>query len=133
VAGLKIWARVGPSEDPGRVRRAVESLVPGVGVVQEGEGFSAALSTGDLGDLRRKFLAKKVGKTVGGQLWKNRQGTGTRLLFNRQAAFAGKVALVERYGDSPLGAVVLELPWDEELVGWLTGVTKSPRPRRSRR
>jgi uncharacterized protein len=117
---MRVRARVGETEDEKRVVRAVGNIFPGV-ELRNGE---AGLRAGDLKNLKNKVSAKRIGRTVLGQLARNLHGGKTKLLFNRQAAFAGKVSLVETEEESPMGAIVLELNWDEGLVCWLTGAEK---------
>ena len=112
-----------------RVSKAVGNLFPGI-VLKGGVG---KLVVSDLKDLKNKIGVKKIGKTVLGQLVKNYQGGRTELRFNKQAAFAGKISLVENRGESPNGPIILEVDWDIEFVSWLTGVEKNQVVELSRR
>ncbi|TRO62005.1 hypothetical protein E2P64_00540 [Candidatus Bathyarchaeota archaeon] len=124
MAKLTVWANAGSTEDPSKVRGAVLNLFPEA-VLNGGGNLSGQLRPEDLQDFRGIIRVKRIGKTVVGQLARNRDGDETRLFFHKQAAAAGKVALVEKYEDSPCGAIVLEFPWDEGLISWLTEVEKS--------
>jgi predicted RNA binding protein with dsRBD fold (UPF0201 family) len=126
---LKVLARVSETEDPERVRKAVRNLFPNINL----EGETAKLDICDLKELRMKIRAKRIGSTVVGQLVKNKSGETTKLMLHRQAAFVGKVTLVGKDRDSPGGAIILELGWDEDFISWLTGVEKSRFPLKNRR
>lgn len=118
---LRVWARVTETEDPEKVKRAILNIFPGTKL----DDLSAGLVVDDLKALRRLIKVKRIGKTVVGQLVRNLVDDKTNVFFHKQAAFVEKLAFVEKYEDSPGGAIVLEINWDVGLVSWLTGVEKS--------
>ena len=125
---LKVWARVSDTEKLERVRMAITNIFPDIML----EGVAAELTLDNVKNLRSKIRAKRIGKSVAGQLIKNKSGQRTRLLLHKQAAFTGRIALVEKYMDSPMGAIVVELDWDEDFIAWFTGVEKSQLPLQNR-
>ncbi len=128
---IRVWSKAGRTESAERVRAAVENLFPGVELKGNGQ-LEAELGPEDLRLIQRLIAVRKIGKTVRSQLLKNLRDGKTKLMFNKQAAFAGKLSLVEEYDESPMGAVVLEMDWDDGMVEWLTGLSRNQERKRNR-
>jgi predicted RNA binding protein with dsRBD fold (UPF0201 family) len=134
VVKLKVWAKVEETESENRVETAILSLFPGK-TVDCGEGRKTlGIEKKDLEKIREIFRVKKIGKTALKLLEKNERPNFTKIMFNKQAAFAGRVVLVDSYDLSPLGAVVLEIKdYDDDFLAWFTGFSRSQESSKPRR
>jgi predicted RNA binding protein with dsRBD fold (UPF0201 family) len=131
---LKAWAEVGETEDEKKVEKAILGIFPGKTVEFREGKKSAELEIPDLQKLHEIFRVKKIGKTVMALLEKSERPNFMKLMFNKQAAFMGRVVLVDSQNLSPLGAIVLEIKeYDDAFLTWFTGFLRSPefsKPRR---
>jgi predicted RNA binding protein with dsRBD fold (UPF0201 family) len=127
---VHIEAEVNPTEDQGKVERAVANIFENVTVevkpsfkgsmmVAKAEGrealveFRRLLSLDRIRDAARKvFLTGLRGRTV-------------RFCLNKQVAFAGHVSFCEEFAESPLGPLRVTIECDEPrlLIEWLAGRT----------
>ena len=111
-----------PSEDPEKVVRAVSNILPFSEVSHGGSqvrGTSA--DTRSLEKVREAVVSARQQGAFARSLRNNSDGRATWLLLNKQAAFAGKVAICNDAAESPLGPIRLGLssPQLDVLVGWL--------------
>ncbi|HDR53839.1 MAG TPA: hypothetical protein ENN60_04210 [archaeon] len=128
---VKVWTRVGPTEDDARVRQAVGTFFPEmkferVGEKWEGQGEGREV----LSEFRNAVWAKKILDTVRGRFIHRIEGNRTEILIHKQAAFVKKLGLVDSDRESSLGAihVVIESEELEKLVDWLAPKTKEGKP-----
>jgi predicted RNA binding protein with dsRBD fold (UPF0201 family) len=120
---LKIEATVNPSESSDKVIHAIANIFEGslpelkYGSLVTGRCldlrclaiiYDQVRSRAALGVLRRMLIDNRISNT-------------TWFLLNKQAAFAGVVAVMEDESESPLGPIRVKIRCDklEELVDWL--------------
>ena len=124
-AKMRLEAAVSPSEDPLKVAGALANIA-GVSAeaVTLGQNF-AKLTTSDpesMVHLRDALRDRHIRSAARRQLLHNLRGRKATLLFNRQAAAAGVLAICSGPEESPLGAVyvVIESQSVDKAVDWLT-------------
>lgn len=120
-----LQAAISPSEDPGKVAAALESV--------GGEGWPRGARTDSrvrletenpraLVHIRDQLRDRHVRAAARRQMLVNAQGRSTSLMLNRQAASVGVVALCGSPEESPLGPIYLRMESDEleAAIDWLT-------------
>lgn len=100
MAEAEIFCPVNPSEDPDKVRAAVESIFPGAELEFDGKSFSGTASLDMFSKLIRR---QRILDAVRGVLLANRRGNTTRMSLNKQVATVGKVSFADR--NPVLGAI----------------------------
>jgi len=132
---IVLRAEVAASEDPKKVLLAAQNVLGScIYRVEEGPD-RIALRTNEKGCLQRvhdQLRDRHVRDAARRLLLKSLEGKRLTLLLNRQAAFAGIVAVVSSGEESPLGPLVLEVVTEDPqaLVDWLTFYRpEEPRPR----
>ena len=110
MASVMATAKVFPTEDPGKVRQALLNLFPGADLAEEAGGMTA--STEDLSHFMEQVRRQRILDAMRATLLRGAEADRTTFCLNKQAAFVGKISMVE--GNVPLGAVVVTIQ-DEEL------------------
>ena len=129
MVSVRIWCRVDELEDEEKVRRALENLFPTVSFKKEKDVLVGAGKRKDLVFLKEKIWGKKILDTVRAVLLRNLREKRTELLLHKQAAYAGKVGLVEFDDESPFGAIHVEICGNlEEFIDWFSPKTKEGKP-----
>ncbi|RLG80751.1 MAG: hypothetical protein DRO13_02985 [Thermoprotei archaeon] len=132
---IRVLAYAKPTEDPEKVREAVLNVFNGeVVVVEEGkgyyrvEGFSNSRSS--LNKMYNLVRAGQIAPAVRSYLLKNKRGNAITILLHKQAAYMGKISLIDSDRESPLGAIRIEIEHDNpyEIINWL-----APEHRQKRR
>jgi hypothetical protein len=123
----RVETPLNPTEDPGKVLRAIRNLFPNCApaVVRiderraKFEGSIARLE--DLDNLRSLLRQEAIRDAARKLLFKSISGSSIVVHLNKQAAFAGKVSFCERYDESPLGPITLTIATEnpEQLIDWL--------------
>lgn len=113
---------INPSEDPEKVKKAMLNIFPDLSVTTE--EFTAMTRSDDLRSLEKiyEFIhARKSQKIYRRTLEKNIKNDSTWFYLNKQAAFAGKLAICEESDESPLGPikVILTSQNIEEIIDWI--------------
>jgi hypothetical protein len=123
---IRVRARIHPTEDPEKVRKAVENLFPGLAMEIE-KGWWIGRGEGR-GCLRRVYeLLRSQGILDSGRevlVSGARRGEKTlTFALNKQAAYMGVLNLSE---ESPLGPIRVEIAEEdlEGLIDWLTPSTR---------
>ena len=124
-AKLFLEAKISPSEDPSKVIQAMKNLVGEVQYDAAVGPGSAGLETDDpraLIRIRDQLRDRHVRSAARKQMIVNRSESRTSLMFNRQAASAGVVALCGSPEESPLGpiCVTIESEKVDAVADWLT-------------
>jgi len=125
---ITVEAEVRPTEEVEKVKRAVGSFYKGEVVVEEvREGWFVVRGVSnnieDLKPLRDKARAEGVEPALRGYLLKNMKGDTTSLLLHKQAAYAGRISLIDTPKESPLGPITISIESDDlyEAINYLTG------------
>lgn len=121
-----IEALVSPSEDCTKVLEALRAIVPRPAGDFKSAVKSVSLESSELSDLvhlKEQLRDRQVRSAARRFMVVAREGKETTLLFNRQAAAAGVVALCGEPRESPLGPLVLRLESEQldSLLDWLAG------------
>ncbi len=105
------------------VRKALENLFPGEEVVErEGRLVVESKKRESLENLREMVWSRRILESVRSRLRKG----GMTLLLNKQAAFAGRIALCENEGESPLGAI--SVSFSRKHLDWFSPHTEGGKP-----
>lgn len=132
---IVVEAEIRLTEDRERVLRAVRNIVSPSSITitstHRGEllvGEASSLEA--LLPLYQAIRAERILDAVRSALKKNKHGNSTYLLLHKQAAFAGKVSIVDSDRESPLGAIRLLIIRDDidEVIDWLAPPTAKGRP-----
>jgi len=119
-------APIYPTEDPERVRRALENILPGAELEVRGEGpvrvlVARARGREALSKLRAMVRMERISDAFRAALLAGLRPWGLEFYLNKQAAYARRLSLSEPKGESPLGPIRNEVrcPDPEGLVDWL--------------
>jgi predicted RNA binding protein with dsRBD fold (UPF0201 family) len=122
---VTVEAALALSEDPSKVRTAVENVVGECRhslledtrrvVITSDDNASVIRLHDQLRDRHVRAAAKKL-------LMVRREGSRSTLMFNRQAAHAGVLALCGSEAESSLGPIYMTIESDrlDDLIEWLT-------------
>jgi len=127
---VKACVDVNPTEDPNKVRVAVEKVLGGIPleIMQDrdrerlagkSEGQEALLRFYDL--LRREQILDAARKV----LFKGVQGNTICFYLNKQVAYVGHISFSQSVGESPLGPIRVEIESDNPraVIDWLAPKT----------
>ncbi|MEM1873878.1 MAG: RNA-binding domain-containing protein [Acidilobaceae archaeon] len=123
------------TEDKDKVLRAVKNIVDvetltttstSKGEILVGEASSPRA----LLPLYQAVRAERILDAVRNALKKNRRENSTHLLLHKQAAYAGRISIVDSDRESPLGAIKLTIIRDniDEIIDWLAPPTSRGKP-----
>ncbi len=123
---LKVWTEINETESEEKILRALRNLFPTLKFRKERGKIEGEGKKIDLEYLRERIWAKRILDTVRSQLLRG----GMRLMLNKQAAYAGKIAVVEDPDESPLGPIYVEIETHnpEEFLDWFSPKTKNGKP-----
>ncbi len=113
--------RVYPSENREKIRTAFAEILLEPKTKIEGNTASAFFNNTEcLEKIRTVIESRKSQNSYRKRLIRNTQENRSWFLLNKQAAYAGKIALCDVDDDSPLGAIriTIESPDLEDLVDW---------------
>lgn len=124
-ARLVLEATVSPSEDAGKVFRAMENVFGGAHFDSSSSPGTATLMTEDpkaLLHIRNKLRDRHVRSAARKQMLLSSSEGAASLMLNRQAAAAGVIAICGSPEESPLGPIRLTLRSQEiaAAIEWLT-------------
>jgi len=127
VQNVRVTAPVNPTEDPTKVLKALRNLFPKIEFRIVGDGpFKIYLGEAEgldpLERLKELWKAERIRVAAREYMRKHRVGRVYTLFFHKQAAYAGRASFAEAEGESPLGAISLEISCDdpESLLNWIT-------------
>ena len=120
---IEMFSSINLSEDPNKIKTAISNIFPNS--ILKNENFSIHALSNDLNSLEKIYEiihAKQSKKTYKRNLEKNLENNTTWFYLNKQAAFAGKIAICEEADESPLGPiqVILKSNDIERLIAWIT-------------
>jgi predicted RNA binding protein with dsRBD fold (UPF0201 family) len=126
---LVLLASVSPTEGGGKVLTAASNVLGDCQYTTEDKGDEIILRSSEVSCLwriRDQLRDRHVRDAARRLLYKSKDGDKMTLMFNRQAAYVGVIAVVASAEESPLGPLTLHIECDkaDELMDWLT----VPRP-----
>ena len=125
---VEVSARVNPTEDLEKVRRAISNIFPDVPLSEEvlGDGSSilrgSSEGLGALERLKAMIGAERIRSAARAVLSSSVSGGVLEFHLHKQAAFAGKVSFSQPFGESPLGPISVRVECDDPsgVIEWLT-------------
>ncbi len=124
---IKVETIIKPTEDPVKVRKAVENVFTGEILVtnigdgyKKVEGFSTRLES--LSALYNLIRIEQIIPAARSYLLKGTKGNTIRFMIHKQAAYMRKISFVDSDKESPLGAIkfTIESQDPKRIIDWLT-------------
>ena len=107
---IQIFCSINPSEDPDKVKTAVNNIFPDVELETSDTEISGTTNNFSVLSQISKSIHEKNGKnTYQRILKKNNDGESTWFYLNKQAAFVNTVALCSEANESSLGPIKIIL------------------------
>jgi predicted RNA binding protein with dsRBD fold (UPF0201 family) len=140
LARVRVEAEVRPTEDVEKVKRAVLNVFRPDRVVVEdlGGGYrvvvAEAFSLRSLSRLWERLRQERILDAARGYMLRGIEGDVLVFKLNKQAAYVGRVSLVDMDAEAPMGPIVftVEHPDPRAVVDWLAPPTRMGRPVRER-
>jgi len=119
---IEILTSINPSEDPHKVGSAILNIFPNCDI--KIEKFSIKGNSNDLHlfeKIHEAIHSMQSQRSYRRALQKNLDNDSTWFYLNKQAAFAGKIALCEESEESPLGPIkiILTSTTIDRIIDWL--------------
>ncbi|MBQ7701810.1 MAG: hypothetical protein IJT54_05340 [Candidatus Methanomethylophilaceae archaeon] len=93
MTSVEVTCPVFPSEDPDKVRVAMERIFPDIEIEETEDGLSGR--TDNLVRFSKQIRKQRILDTTRSVLIRGRRGNVTRFFLNKQVAFVGKVSFCE--------------------------------------
>ena len=107
---IQIFCTINPSEDPDKVKTAVNNIFPDVELETSDTEISGKTNNFSvLSQISKSLHEKNVKNTYQRILKKNNDGESTWFYLNKQAAFVNTVALCSEANESSLGPIKIIL------------------------
>jgi len=107
---IQIFCSINPSEDPDKVKTAVNNIFPDVELeISDTEISGKTNNFSVLSQISKSIHEKNVKNTYQRILKKNNDGESTWFYLNKQAAFVNTVALCSEANESSLGPIKIIL------------------------
>ena len=107
---IQIFCSINPSEDPDKVKTAVNNIFPDVELETSDTEISGKTNNFSvLSQISKSIHEKNVKNTYQRILKKNNDGESTWFYLNKQAAFVNTVALCSEANESSLGPIKIIL------------------------
>tara|TARA_Y100001960_G_C14148512_1_gene574946 strand:+ start:180 stop:563 length:384 start_codon:yes stop_codon:yes gene_type:complete len=107
---IQIFCTINPSEDPDKVKTAVNNIFPDVELeISDTEISGKTNNFSVLSQISKSIHEKNVKNTYQRILKKNNDGESTWFYLNKQAAFVNTVALCSEANESSLGPIKIIL------------------------
>jgi len=123
---VKAEAEVRPTEDPEKVKRALQNLIlnPTIETAQiGGKSLLIAEAEGEDGvsKLYNLFRQERIRDAARKLLFKGMQGNTITFYLNKQVAYVGHISFCNPFAESPLGPIKIEITCDDPraLIDWL--------------
>lgn len=119
---IEMFASVNPSEDSQKIIKAISTIFPFSKI--DFQNFSVSALSRDLRSFENIYEtihSKRSQKTYRKYFEKNLENNSTWFYLNKQAAFAGKIAICEQAEESPLGPikVIISSPNIDRIIEWI--------------
>lgn len=132
---VKAEAEIKPTEDPEKVKRAIQNLIlsPTIELAQIGEkSFLIAEAEGEdgLSKLYNLLRQERIRDAARKLLFKGMQGNTITFCLNKQVAYVGHISFCKPFAESPLGSIKIEITCDDPraLIDWLAPSSVAGRP-----
>ena len=107
---IQIFCAINPSEDPDKVKTAVNNIFPEIKLdVSETEISGKTNNFSILSQISKSIREKNIRNTYQRILKRNNDGDSTWFYLNKQAAFVDVVALCSEADESALGPIKIVL------------------------
>jgi hypothetical protein len=127
---VEVKASVNPTEDPLKVKRAVENVLGNIESEVKTLGRESLLvgrATGreSLSKLYNLLRRERIRDAARGALFGGLNDKSIIFYLNKQVAYAGHVSFSEPAAESPLGSIEVQIQCDKprELIEWLAPKT----------
>ncbi len=121
---IAVFAAVHPSEDPDKVKTAICNVFDGT---TSSRAFSVHANSTDLFSLeiiRESIRTRTIGSAYRRNMMTNTLKDTTWFYLNKQAAFAGHVAICKEADESPLGPIKITITCSDlmQFIDWFVSV-----------
>jgi len=121
-----IEVEINPTEDPEKVKRAVENVFGQVDFEVKPQKRGSLLTAETKGldgltKLQNLLRRERIRTAARGVLFEGLRGNSIIFYLNKQVAFVGHVSFSKPVAESPLGPIKIEIHCDnpKELIDWL--------------
>jgi len=117
---VKVKTRIKATENPQKVLESVLNIFPKIEVKERNDSIQGEGGIEVLEELRESLEKRRIRSTARKILYENITGNRTTFYLNKQAAFIGKVNILEEE-ISPLGDIKVEIIAEnlKEVINWL--------------
>jgi len=122
---IYIEAPLYPTEEPGKVRKTIRTFYNGKIAEREGPGYivlyGESTDLSSIKPLYEAIRASQIIAAVRSYLYRRKRGNRVEILLHKQAAFMGKISLIDNERESPLGAIRIVIEADDirNIIDWL--------------
>jgi len=123
---VHVEVEVNPTEDPGKVKRAVENMFGSVEFEVKLEGWGGLLiakakGIDGLTKLHNLLRRERIRDAARGVLFDGLGKKSIVFYLNKQVAYAGHISFSKPVAESPLGPIKVQMRCDNprELIEWL--------------
>ena len=119
---IEIFCSINPSEDPEKIKKAINNIFPQSKI--KTEDFSISAQSKDLNSFEKIYEtihSKQSQKSYKRNLENNLENDSTWFYLNKQAAFVEQIAICEEAEESPLGPikVIMTSSNIDEIIDWI--------------
>lgn len=117
---VKVKTRIKATENPRKVLESVLNIFPKIRIKERNDSIQGEGGIEVLEELRESLEKRRIRSTARKVLYENITGNRTIFYLNKQAAFIGKVNILEEE-ISPLGDIKVEIIAEnlKEVINWL--------------
>jgi len=121
-----IEAEVNPTEDPEKVKRAIENVIGNAEFEMKPQRRGSILTAKARGidgltKLQNLLRRERIRNAARGMLFEGLSGKSITFYLNKQVAYVGHVSFSKPVAESPLGPIKVQIQCDNprELIDWL--------------
>jgi len=118
---ISLSAKINPSEDMAKVSKALSNIIAASYSFEGGmlKGYTQDIAA--LTNIYEKIRAKRTLRVLRRLLLRGMDDDSSKILLNRQAAYAGSVVFCETEMEAPLGPLTLVVKADKimSFIDWL--------------
>jgi predicted RNA binding protein with dsRBD fold (UPF0201 family) len=123
---ISLYALIRPTEDCGKVAKAVENIFPGLRVVIHGDRLEATGGEESLKNFHLLLRQQRILDTARAAMLRNSTGKAIQFRLSKQAAFAGRANFPP--DEEPLGSLHVQLVGSARMIDWLAPPTENGVP-----